>query len=252
MSRAISTTCSRAPFELLTQLTGQVAIVQYPSFDRANVTHVELVQLAPTRMLVILVTDTGRVVQRIASLGDRRRRRDVAVLRARIATPGHRSSGARADAERRRGAAAARGADPAASTAPHPLASRTLVARRARGVPPGPARHGRRREPRAAEQDFREHPPVSRGHRGAGDAAAADRRDGGRRARPRGEHRTRERGVRPGRDIRRHERLRRPAARHSPAWACSARPAWTTRPTWPRYGPSPATSPALLGETTTR
>ncbi|WP_439593966.1 heat-inducible transcriptional repressor HrcA [Microbacterium sp.] len=50
----------------LTQLTGQVAIVQYPSFARANVTHVELVQLGGGRMLVIVVTDTGRVSQRMA------------------------------------------------------------------------------------------------------------------------------------------------------------------------------------------
>ncbi|MET0297669.1 MAG: heat-inducible transcriptional repressor HrcA [Microbacterium sp.] len=50
----------------LTQLTGQVAIVQYPSFARANVTHVELVQLGGGRMLVIVVTDTGRVSQRVA------------------------------------------------------------------------------------------------------------------------------------------------------------------------------------------
>ena len=40
----------------LTQLTGQVAIVQYPSFARATVSHVELVQLGGGRMLVILVT----------------------------------------------------------------------------------------------------------------------------------------------------------------------------------------------------
>ena len=50
----------------LTQLTGQVAIVQYPSFARANVSHVELVQLGGGRMLVIVVTDTGRVSQRLA------------------------------------------------------------------------------------------------------------------------------------------------------------------------------------------
>src|SRR5690606_9780062 len=36
---------------LLTQLTGQVALVQYPSFARANVTHLELVALEPSRLL---------------------------------------------------------------------------------------------------------------------------------------------------------------------------------------------------------
>lgn len=50
----------------LTHLTGQVALVQYPSFSRANVTHVELVQLGGGRMLVVVVTDTGRVSQRLA------------------------------------------------------------------------------------------------------------------------------------------------------------------------------------------
>ncbi|MBP2435649.1 heat-inducible transcriptional repressor HrcA [Microbacterium amylolyticum] len=50
---------------LLTQITGQVALVQYPSFARATVTHVQLVALDPRRILVILVTDTGRVSQRI-------------------------------------------------------------------------------------------------------------------------------------------------------------------------------------------
>ncbi len=54
----------------LTRLTGQVAIVQYPSFARANVTHVELVDLGGGRVIVILVTDTGRVSQRVALLRD--------------------------------------------------------------------------------------------------------------------------------------------------------------------------------------
>jgi heat-inducible transcriptional repressor len=53
---------------LLTQLTGQVALVQYPSFSRATVTHVQLVRLDVRRVLVIMVTDTGRVSQSIAML----------------------------------------------------------------------------------------------------------------------------------------------------------------------------------------
>ena len=51
----------------LTQLTGQVAIVQYPSFARASVSHVELVSLEGGRLIVILVTDTGRVSQRLVA-----------------------------------------------------------------------------------------------------------------------------------------------------------------------------------------
>lgn len=52
----------------LTQLTGQVAMVQYPSFARAHVSHVELVDLGAARVVVIVVTDTGRVSQRVGVL----------------------------------------------------------------------------------------------------------------------------------------------------------------------------------------
>jgi heat-inducible transcriptional repressor len=68
----------------LTRLTGQVAIVQYPSFAQANVTHVELVDLGDLRLLVILVTDTGRVSQRIVTLPIELDEADVAQLRARL------------------------------------------------------------------------------------------------------------------------------------------------------------------------
>ncbi|MDF2491555.1 MAG: transcriptional regulator of heat shock [Microbacterium sp.] len=68
----------------LTQLTGQVALVQYPSFERANVTHVELVHLGGARLVVILVTDTGRVSQRIAFAPEELDEADVAPLRARV------------------------------------------------------------------------------------------------------------------------------------------------------------------------
>ena len=49
---------------LLSQLTRQVALIQYPSLTRSTVRHLELVELAPTRMLLVLITDTGRVEQR--------------------------------------------------------------------------------------------------------------------------------------------------------------------------------------------
>ena len=70
----------------LTQLTGQVAIVQYPSFAKATVTHVELVQLGGGRMLVIVVTDTGRVSQRITFVRDEFDDADLARIRAEIGT----------------------------------------------------------------------------------------------------------------------------------------------------------------------
>ena len=50
---------------LLAQLTRQVAVVQYPSLSRSTVRHVELVALTPTRLMLVLITDTGRVEQRL-------------------------------------------------------------------------------------------------------------------------------------------------------------------------------------------
>jgi heat-inducible transcriptional repressor len=50
---------------LLSQLTNQVALAQYPSFGNARVRHVELVVLAPTRLMTVLITDTGRVDQHL-------------------------------------------------------------------------------------------------------------------------------------------------------------------------------------------
>lgn len=53
---------------LLSQLTRQVAVVQYPTLSRSTVRHVEVVALAPTRVLVVLILSTGRVEQRLAEL----------------------------------------------------------------------------------------------------------------------------------------------------------------------------------------
>src|SRR3954447_25940428 len=50
---------------ILAQLTRQVAVVQYPSLTRSTVRHVELVPLGERRLLVVLITDTGRVEQRV-------------------------------------------------------------------------------------------------------------------------------------------------------------------------------------------
>ncbi|CAL9443475.1 heat-inducible transcriptional repressor HrcA [Streptomyces albus] len=50
---------------LLAQLTRQVAVVQYPSLTRSTVRHVELLGLAPARLMLVLITDTGRVEQRM-------------------------------------------------------------------------------------------------------------------------------------------------------------------------------------------
>ncbi|HET9383226.1 MAG TPA: heat-inducible transcriptional repressor HrcA, partial [Streptomyces sp.] len=50
---------------LLAQLTRQVAVVQYPSLTRSTVRHVELLSLAPARVMLVVITDTGRVEQRV-------------------------------------------------------------------------------------------------------------------------------------------------------------------------------------------
>jgi heat-inducible transcriptional repressor len=48
---------------LLAQLTRQVALVQYPSLSRSSVRHIELVSLSSTRLMLVLIADTGRVEQ---------------------------------------------------------------------------------------------------------------------------------------------------------------------------------------------
>ena len=54
--------------KLLAQVTKQVAVVQYPSLVKAKVRHIELVLLNSSRLMVILITDTGRVEQRMVEL----------------------------------------------------------------------------------------------------------------------------------------------------------------------------------------
>lgn len=53
---------------LLSQLTHQVALVQYPSLSRSRIRHIELVQLTANRMMTVLITDTGRVEQRLIDI----------------------------------------------------------------------------------------------------------------------------------------------------------------------------------------
>ena len=53
---------------LLAQVTTQVAVVQYPSLIKAKVRHIELVLLNTTRAMIVLITDAGRVEQRMVEL----------------------------------------------------------------------------------------------------------------------------------------------------------------------------------------
>jgi len=50
---------------LLAQLTRHVAVVQYPSLSKSSVRHVELVPLTARRLMLVLITNTGRVEQRV-------------------------------------------------------------------------------------------------------------------------------------------------------------------------------------------
>jgi heat-inducible transcriptional repressor len=67
---------------LLAQLTRQVAVVQYPSLSRSAVRHIELVSLAPRRVMLVLITDTGRVEQAMVELPDDAAPESMAHLRA--------------------------------------------------------------------------------------------------------------------------------------------------------------------------
>jgi heat-inducible transcriptional repressor len=76
----------RRTVRLLAQLTRQVAVVQYPSLDRSAVRHLELVRLAGTRVMLVLITDTGRVEQRVVDLADDVDEGSVAALSTRLNT----------------------------------------------------------------------------------------------------------------------------------------------------------------------
>jgi heat-inducible transcriptional repressor len=67
---------------LLAQLTRQVAVVQYPSLTRSAVRHIELVPLTDRRLLLVLITDTGRVEQRTIELPARIGEESITQLRA--------------------------------------------------------------------------------------------------------------------------------------------------------------------------
>ena len=77
---------------LLAQLTRQVAVVQYPTLSRSTVRHVELVELSPTRILVVLILSSGRVEQRLVDLPEPLREGQLPELRSAV---NHRATGER-------------------------------------------------------------------------------------------------------------------------------------------------------------
>ncbi|AHC26480.1 MULTISPECIES: heat-inducible transcriptional repressor HrcA [Mycobacteriaceae] len=60
----------RRAVRLLAQLTRQVAIIQYPTLSASTVRHLEVVALTPAKLLLVVITDSGRVDQRVVELGD--------------------------------------------------------------------------------------------------------------------------------------------------------------------------------------
>ncbi|MFT4199505.1 heat-inducible transcriptional repressor HrcA [Gordonia sp. (in: high G+C Gram-positive bacteria)] len=58
----------RRSVKLLAELTRQVAVIQYPVLSSATVRHLEIVALTPSRLLLVVITDSGRVEQRMVAL----------------------------------------------------------------------------------------------------------------------------------------------------------------------------------------
>jgi heat-inducible transcriptional repressor len=69
---------------LLSQLTHQVALVQYPTLTRSRVRHIEIVPLAPRRLMTVFITDTGRVEQKVVDVAADVDETFLAELRTRI------------------------------------------------------------------------------------------------------------------------------------------------------------------------
>ncbi len=54
---------------LLSSLTRQVAVMQYPSLTRSVVRHIEVVRLDTQRVMIVLIVNSGRVEQRVVDTG---------------------------------------------------------------------------------------------------------------------------------------------------------------------------------------
>jgi len=69
---------------LLAQITRQVAVVQYPSLSRSTLRHVEILPVPPSRIMLVVITNTGRVEQRVVDTSAPVDEALLADLRARI------------------------------------------------------------------------------------------------------------------------------------------------------------------------
>jgi heat-inducible transcriptional repressor len=69
---------------VLSQLTNQLAVVQYPNLGSAKVRHIELVRLGGRRVLSVIISDTGSVEQRVVDLGEELDEQALGEVRARL------------------------------------------------------------------------------------------------------------------------------------------------------------------------
>ncbi len=66
---------------VLSQLTNQVAVVQYPTLGNTRVRHLELISLGSQRLMCVLITDNGRVEQRLVDSGTELDELDITTLK---------------------------------------------------------------------------------------------------------------------------------------------------------------------------
>jgi heat-inducible transcriptional repressor len=69
---------------LLADLTGQIALVQYPTLSRSRLMHVDLLAMSETRVMIVAVADNGRLEQRTVDLGHRVPAESLDLLRTRL------------------------------------------------------------------------------------------------------------------------------------------------------------------------
>jgi heat-inducible transcriptional repressor len=68
----------------LAQVTRQVAVIQVPRSDGARIRHVEIVDLGPGQVLVIVITTTGVVQQRLLHVAEEVGEDEIALIRSRV------------------------------------------------------------------------------------------------------------------------------------------------------------------------
>jgi heat-inducible transcriptional repressor len=69
---------------LLAQLTRQIAVVQYPLITRSTIRHVEVVRMAATRLLLVVITENGRVDQTVVEMPTQMDDQTLSTVRTRL------------------------------------------------------------------------------------------------------------------------------------------------------------------------